>query len=90
LKANFLHAVLRPRKDRAALVTFDDEVTLRQDFTEKIDLLDLAVGSLKKPGRQTALYDAVWQFCNDKMRNATGRRAVVVITDGDDTYTRAT
>ncbi len=85
---NFLHAVLRPRKDRGALVTFDDEVTLRQDFTERIDLLDRAVRSLKKPGKQTALYDAVWQFCNDKMRNAPGRRAIVVITDGDDTYSR--
>ncbi len=86
---NFLHSVLRPRQDQAALVTFDDEVTLRQDFTEKIDLLNRAVASLKKPGKQTALYDAVWQFCNDKMRNAPGRRAIVVITDGDDTYSRA-
>jgi VWFA-related protein len=86
---NFLHAVLRPRKDRAAIISFDDEVTLRQDFTDKIDLLDRAVASLNKPGKQTALYDAVWQFCNDKLRNAPGRRAVVVITDGDDTYSRA-
>ncbi len=59
---NFLHSVLRPRKDRAALVTFDDQVTLRQDFTDKIDLLERAVTSLKKPGSQTALYDAVWKF----------------------------
>lgn len=86
---NFLHSVLRPRKDRAALVTFDDEITLRQDFTDKIDLLERAVTGLKKPGKQTALYDAIWQFCNDKLRNAPGRRAVVVITDGDDTYSRA-
>jgi len=52
-------------------------------------LLERAVASLKKPGRQTALYDAVWQFCNDKLQNAPGRRAIVVITDGDDTYSRA-
>ena len=86
---NFLRSVLRLRKDHAALVTFDDEVTLRQDFTDKIDLLERAVSSVKKPGRQTALYDAVWQFCNDKLRNAPGRRAIVVITDGVDTYSRA-
>lgn len=35
---NFLRSVLRLRKDHAALVTFDDKVTLRQDFTDKIDL----------------------------------------------------
>ncbi|MCM3871853.1 MAG: VWA domain-containing protein [Pyrinomonadaceae bacterium] len=86
---NFLRSVLRPRKDRAALVTFDDEVILRQDFTDKIDLLERAIAGLKKPGKQTALYDAAWGFCNDKLRNAPGRRAIVVITDGDDTYSRA-
>jgi len=35
------------------------------------------------------LYDAIWQFCDEKMRSAQGRRALVVITDGDDTYSRA-
>ena len=30
-------------------------------------------------------------FCDEKMRNVgAGRRALVVITDGDDTYSRAT
>jgi VWFA-related protein len=86
---NFIQTVIRPRKDRAAFLTFDDEVNLRQDFTDRIDLLDKAVYSVKKVGKQTALYDAVWQFCNEKMRTAQGRRALVVITDGDDTYSRA-
>src|SRR6187431_1800056 len=36
---NFMHTVLRLRKDRAAFMTFDHEVTLRQDFTDKLDLL---------------------------------------------------
>jgi len=89
---NFLHTVTRLRKDRAAFVTFDDEVKLRQDFTTNLDLLTKAVDSVKKPGTQTALYDAVWQFCNEKMRDigGGGRRVLVVITDGDDTYSRAT
>jgi VWFA-related protein len=86
---NFLHAVMQPRRDRAALMTFDDAVTLRQDFTDKLDLLRRSIASLKKPGSQTALYDAAWQFCNDKLRTAPGRRAIVVISDGDDTYSRA-
>jgi Ca-activated chloride channel homolog len=70
-------------------VTFDHEVTLRQDFTDKLDLLDKAVDKVKKPGSQTALYDAVWEFTDEKLRNVPGRRVIVIITDGDDTFSRA-
>jgi Ca-activated chloride channel family protein len=87
---NFLYTVTRTRKDQAAFVTFDDDVMLRQDFTKNLDLLDKAIDGVKKPGTQTALYDAVWQFCDEKMRSASStRRALVVISDGDDTYSRA-
>ena len=87
---NFIHTVLRLRKDKVAFVTFDHEVKLRQDFTDKLDLLDRAVYSVKQPGTQTSLYDAVYQFCDEKMRSVgAGRRVMVIITDGDDTYSRA-
>lgn len=86
---NFIQLVVRPRRDRALFATFDDDVKLRQDFTDKLDLLERAVYAVKELGRQTALYDAVWQFCNEKMRSVQGRRVLVVITDGDDTYSRA-
>jgi VWFA-related protein len=86
---NFIQTVIKPRKDRVAFVTFDDEIKLRQDFTDRLDQLDKAVSSVKKPGKQTALYDAIYQFCDEKMRSAQGRRALVIITDGDDTYSRA-
>jgi Ca-activated chloride channel family protein len=86
---NFIQTVVRPRKDRVLFATFDDEVTLRQDFTDRLELLDRAVFGVKKPGKQTALFDAIWEFCDEKMRSAQGRRALVVITDGEDTYSRA-
>jgi VWFA-related protein len=70
-------------------MTFDNEINLRQDFTDKLDLLDKAVDNIKKTGSQTALYDAVWQFSDEKLRNAPGRRVIVIITDGDDTFSRA-
>src|SRR6185503_14363019 len=78
---NFIHSVVRPRRDRALFATFDHEIVLRQDFTDKIDLLNRAVYSVKNMGNQTALFDAVWQFCDEKLRNVTGRRVIVVITD---------
>jgi len=85
----FLYTVLKLRKDKAAFMTFDHEINLRQDFTDKQDLLDKAVEKVKKTGSQTALYDAVWQFSDEKLRNAPGRRVIVIITDGDDTFSRA-
>src|SRR5438046_5059324 len=86
---NFIQTVIRPRKDRVLFATFDDQITLRHDFTDRLELLDSAVFAVKKTGEKTALYDAVWQFCDEKMRSAQGRRALVVITDGVDTYSRA-
>jgi len=87
--ANFLYSVVQLRKDKAAFMTFDHEVNLRQDFTDKLDLLQRAVDKVKKSGSQTALYDAIWQFADEKLRNVPGRRVMVVITDGDDTFSRA-
>jgi Ca-activated chloride channel family protein len=86
---NFIYTVTRLRKDKAAFMTFDHEINLRQDFTDKLDLLDRAVDKVNKTGSQTALYDAVWQFSDEKLRNVPGRRVIVLITDGDDTFSRA-
>jgi len=87
---NFIQTVVRPRKDRVLFATFDDQVTLRQDFTDRLELLDRAVFGVKATGKQTALYDAIWQFCDEKMRTAQGRRSLVIITDGDAQRTETT
>jgi Ca-activated chloride channel family protein len=86
---NFIQTVVKVRKDRVLFGTFDDEITLLQDFTDKLDLLDKAVYSVKKMGKQTALFDAIWQFCDEKMRSVPGRRVLLLVTDGEDTYSRA-
>jgi Ca-activated chloride channel family protein len=86
---NFIQTVIKPRKDRVLFGTFDDQINLLQDFTDKLDLLDKAVYSVKKMGTQTALFDAIWQFCDEKMRSVPGRRVLLLVTDGEDTYSRA-
>jgi VWFA-related protein len=86
---NFIYTVTRARKDQVLFATFDHEINLLQDFTNKMDPLDKAVSSVNKTGTQTALYDAVWQFCDEKLRTVPGRRVLVVITDGEDTYSHA-
>lgn len=86
---SFIATAMRLRKDRAAFMTFDHDVTLVQDFTDKSDVLYKAIDKVKKIGSQTSLYDAVWKFTDEKLRNVPGRRVIVLITDGDDTFSRA-
>src|ERR1041384_1877681 len=77
---DFIYTVARVHKDKVAFGTFDDEVRLLQDFTDQLDLLDKSVHSTKNPGEQTSLYDAIWLTCDEKMRNVTGKRVIVVLT----------
>jgi Ca-activated chloride channel homolog len=86
---DFIYTVTRLRKDKAAFLTFDNEITMHQDFTDKLDLLDKAIDQVKRIGNQTALYDSIWQFIDEKLRSAPGRRVIVLLTDGDDTFSRA-
>lgn len=85
---DFIYTVVRLRKDKAAFMTFDHDVNLIQDFTDKLDLLDRSVEGVNKVGSNTALYDAVWDMIDEKMRNVPGRRVIVLLTDGDDTFSR--
>jgi Ca-activated chloride channel family protein len=40
-------------------------------------------------GNQTALYDAIYTICDEKLRSVPSfKRVIVLITDGDDTYSR--
>jgi len=69
--------------------TFDDQVTLRQDFTDRLELLTARFTRLRRPARGQRCTDAIWQFCDQKMRSAQGRRTLVIITGRVDTYSRA-
>jgi len=78
----FLRDLLRPR-DRAFIETFSDRPDLLAGFTADFSIIENAMLALY-PDRATALYDAVimglFQFSG-----VTGRRAMVVLSDGDDT-----
>jgi Ca-activated chloride channel family protein len=85
--AEFFQDILRPKKDLALIIQFDSEVNLVQDFTQNHnDLLD-ALESLKA-GNSTAFYDAVFLAADEKLKEETGRKVMVVITDGDDTSSK--
>jgi Ca-activated chloride channel family protein len=87
---SFLETMLTSRKDRALFATFDSQVELHQDFTNRLDLLSGAIYKVKAQG-ETRMYDAIYQVCEEKMAASPGRRrAMVIITDGEDTVSEKT
>jgi len=87
----FLLQILH-RNDRAFVMGFDIEQDLAQPFTNNIDLLNQGIRKLR-PGGGTALYDALYKTCRDQMltlkETSAVRRAIVLVSDGDDNYSRA-
>ena len=69
---SFLQSVLKEKNDRALLVEFDTGVTLLQDFTGDPNKLAKEIRKLKAAGG-TALYDAIYMTCDEKMIRETGR-----------------
>lgn len=87
---SFLYTILQSRRDRALFATFDSEIELHQDFTNRIDSLSQAIDKVKARG-ETRLYDAIYSVCEEKMFATAGRRrAMVIITDGEDTVSEHT
>jgi Ca-activated chloride channel family protein len=82
----FLESILRPQ-DLSLLIGFDRLVTLVQDFTESPSLLAEAIYSLQI-GSGTSVYDAVFLASEDKLRDEAGRKAIILISDGEDTTSR--
>ena len=89
----FLLDILRPRTDRAFIMGFDVSAYVTQGFTNNPDLLETGLNRLK-PGGGTALYDAVYHACRDQMLNGVNsqaevRKALILVSDGDDNQSRA-
>jgi Ca-activated chloride channel family protein len=83
----FLRATLRPDVDSAAVITFDSDFELRQDFTQSQALLSAAVGRIVAGGG-TRLYDALCFAMEQSLRGRSGRKVIVLLTDGDDQSSR--
>lgn len=89
----FLNQTIRLRSDRAFVVGFDATPEVTQDFTDNTELLAHGVRELR-PGGGTALYDAIYFACRDKLikapKNTTVRRAIILLSDGDDNLSHVT
>ncbi len=75
-------------QDAAQVVQFNDRATVLQDFTADHTLLEAAVGKTAASGPtalHNALYIALKELSKDKKGGQLRRRAVVLLTDGEDT-----
>ncbi len=90
----FLNQIIRPKSDRGFIVGFDTTAEVTQDFTDSTALLSKGVRMLR-PGGGTALFDALYSACRDKLMKADSgstpvRRAIILLSDGNDNQSRAT
>jgi len=97
---NFLFSVLRPKKDEAFLMTFDDEPQVLQGFTNDTGALRDRI-LRTRAGGGTAVYDAIYDACENQLSHPPRppgdqpdvvRRVMILISDGEDnlsTHTRS-
>ena len=89
----FLNAIIRPRYDKAFVVGFDATPEVTQDFTDSTENLSAGVRMLRAGGG-TAMYDALYFACRDKLLKSeqTGpvRRAIILLSDGEDNLSHVT
>ena len=89
----FLNQIIRPNFDKAFTIGFDTTPEVTQDFTDNTEELSHGVRMLR-PGGGTAMYDALYYACRDKLAKTkdTGsvRRAIILLTDGEDNQSHVT
>jgi len=87
----FVNSVLRPSQDKAMVVSFDTTPEMVIDLTEDTQKLGKAIRDLR-PGGGTALYDAIYFACRDRLQQDQPRhkfrRAIIIASDGDDNQSR--
>jgi len=83
---SFLESIMRS-KDLALIIGFDRSITLVQDYTENVRLLKQAIDELEIGGG-TSVYDAVYLACKEKLSREAGRKAIIMISDGEDTTSK--
>lgn len=88
----FLLQIMRPKSDRGFVMGFDVTPNVTADWTSDIDRLETGINKLR-PGGGTALFDAVYTGCRQKLLDVTRgpeavRKAMVLISDGDDDQSR--
>ena len=78
-----LYRTIRPKKDKGLLITFDSAIELVQDYTDNPEALAKAIRQVR-PGGGTKMLDSIYLACQEKLKSETGRKLIILISDGDD------
>ena len=87
----FFDTMLSGPQDRATLIQFGPTVVQLKGMTSSANALHLALTHLNAPGALgggTVLYDAIYQISHDVLAKETGRKAMVILSDGGDNGSR--
>ncbi|MBI3405175.1 MAG: VWA domain-containing protein [Acidobacteria bacterium] len=96
--SSFLNRVMR-KEDLAFVMSFDSNVDLLAELTADQSRLERGIqsarinvphggGPVAQHGGGTNLYDAIYLACREKLAGEAGRKALVIITDAEDTGSR--
>jgi Ca-activated chloride channel family protein len=75
------------QEDRVMIVSFDDDIRVLSELTNDRFILRNAIRRIRT-GDGTRLYDAVDYVINQHLNRVSGRKAIVLFTDGVDTTSR--
>ncbi|HEY4052463.1 MAG TPA: VWA domain-containing protein [Terriglobales bacterium] len=91
----FLQHTIRAHYDHAFVEGFNTHARVAQESTDNVTLLATGIEHLENGGG-TALYDAVYNACKDRLMKTDSdrpkRRAIIIVSDGEDNqsdHTRA-
>ncbi len=89
----FMQHTLRAHYDKAFVLGFNGHSQVTQDFTDNVQLLSTGVRELNDGGG-TALYDAVYRACKEKLAKEKSdrpvRKAIIILSDGEDNQSEVT
>ncbi|HTH37807.1 MAG TPA: VWA domain-containing protein [Pyrinomonadaceae bacterium] len=85
----FFDRMIRPEKDLAALFSVATYTRLEQPLTSEVTLLTRAIEMFPTPVGATALLDGIIKAA-EYLGEVQGRRVIVIVSDGDDTYSDST
>ncbi len=82
------HAAVRfskafSKEDRIAIITFSDRLEVLQDWTNRPKKIKKALKKLE-PGYRTALWDALLETAQETLSRVSGRKVIILLTDGLD------
>jgi Ca-activated chloride channel family protein len=87
----FFETMLSRPEDRAMLVQFDTTVLQLKSMTNSASALHFALSRMNQRAAAkggTLLYDAVYAVAKEALANQTGRKAMVILSDGGDNGSR--